>query len=419
MPAPRAAAQSRQSGTCRSPSAPRAPAPRPRAPDPPAPVPKRADANRPAHRAGLAHQPALPRPAARQRRIRPGAQRRGQPLHLIRARRIVGARQPQHRRHHHLPLHFARLGQTRRQTAGRPPVLGPPPRTSATCTASASCARARFPATSASRSAVIPSGPSATSALRAFTRVKRSFSLVGSSTQAMPRPRSQSRNSSRPASSKGRRKRSPVLPLGPHPRQARQAPADRARPISTSRPHRPGMAQARHPDPARQGPVPDQPHPRPPRRIHQVAGDRAMLPDPHLVRHAQVRQDAATASRLGRAFRPQPVIHRHRLDPQPGRQAQMQKGGGIPTARKRHADGLVRWKRRPDQPDQPLRLLAPEPLHRHRRLRRRHAAGKRVPTSASVTQASGTWPSAPNPSPSFNSASPANGPSGAAENASR
>ena len=45
--------------------------------------------------------------------------------------------------------------------------------------------------------------------------------------------------------------------------------------------------------------------------------------------------------------------------------------------------------------------------------------GKRDPTSARVTQASCTWPSAPSPSPSFNSASGAIGPSGLAENASR
>ena len=45
--------------------------------------------------------------------------------------------------------------------------------------------------------------------------------------------------------------------------------------------------------------------------------------------------------------------------------------------------------------------------------------GKRLPTSASVTQASGVWPKAPKACPSFSSDSPAKLPSGLPENASR
>ncbi len=45
--------------------------------------------------------------------------------------------------------------------------------------------------------------------------------------------------------------------------------------------------------------------------------------------------------------------------------------------------------------------------------------GKRVPTSVSVTQASGVWPNCCSDWPSLNSASAAFGPSGAPENASR
>lgn len=78
-----------------------------------------------------------------------------------------------------------------------------------------------------------------------------------------------------------------------------------------------------------------------------------MRPDPDLMPHSKSATDLAHGGRLGCTFGPQPVIHRHRLDPAARPQTQMQKGGGIPTARKRHANGPVRWKRRPDQPDQP------------------------------------------------------------------
>jgi len=122
---------------------------------------------------------------------------------------------------------------------------------------------------------------------------------------------------------------------------------------------------------------------------------------------------------LVRTFRPQPMVHRHRLDPQTCPEAQMQKGGGISTARKRNSNRLTRWQPVPDQPDEPPRYWHPNPCIATVAWVAAMLPGNRVPTSPSVTQASGTWPSAPSPSPSFNSASPANGPSGAAENASR
>jgi hypothetical protein len=69
----------------------------------------------------------------------------------------------------------------------------------------------------------------------------------------------------------------------------------------------------------------------------------------------------------------------------------MQKGGGIPTARKRHANRLARWQPVPDQPDQPLRVYwHPNPCIATVACVAARLPGKRVPTSASVTQASGT-----------------------------
>ena len=101
------------------------------------------------------------------------------------------------------------------------------------CATSDACARARCPATSARRSTVIPSGASAASALRAFTRVKRSLSFVGSSIQAMPSDRSQTRNSSRPADRSGRRNRNPPSSHAGRMPESPARPAPRARPIST------------------------------------------------------------------------------------------------------------------------------------------------------------------------------------------
>lgn len=144
-----------------------------------------------------------------------------------------------------------------------------------------------------------------------------------------------------------------------------------------------------------------------------------MRPDTDLMPDPERLTEGRDSRRFSRAVRAQPVIHRHRLDPEARPQTQMQKGGGIPTARKRHSDCLVRWQPVPDQRDQPILYWHPNPCIATVAWVVAMLVGNRVPTSASVTQASDTWPKAPNPSPSFNSASGASGPSGAAENASR
>ena len=79
-----------------------------------------------------------------------------------------------------------------------------------------------------------------------------------------------------------------------------------------------------------------------------------MLPHGDHMRNAQGGAILRNLCRLLGTFGPQVVVHRHRLDRQPSRPAQMQKGGGIPTARKRHSDHLSRWQPGPDQPDQPV-----------------------------------------------------------------
>lgn len=79
-----------------------------------------------------------------------------------------------------------------------------------------------------------------------------------------------------------------------------------------------------------------------------------MLPGPHHMRNTQGRAGSTNCKSLLDTLGAQTVIYRHRLNPQPGGQAQMQKGGGIPTARKRHSDRLARRQAVADQTDQPI-----------------------------------------------------------------
>ncbi len=80
-----------------------------------------------------------------------------------------------------------------------------------------------------------------------------------------------------------------------------------------------------------------------------------MVPDPHLMRHPKPRTGGRDTRRLSRTFQAQSVVNRHRLNRQTRPYRQMQKGGGIPTARHRNSNRLARRKRRPDPLNQPVR----------------------------------------------------------------
>ncbi len=136
--------------------------------------------------------------------------------------------------------------------------------------------------------------------------------------------------------------------------------------------------------------------------------------------HPKVCTDAAHRARLVRGLGPQAVIHRHRArgDPRLGRE--MQQRHGIAAPRNGEAQGpRLAQPRAPQEPLAQRHQLQPSPCMVVAASAADGLPGKRVPTSASVTQASGVWRRSPSARPSFSSASGARGPSGSPEKLSR
>lgn len=86
------------------------------------------------------------------------------------------------------------------------------------------------------------------------------------------------------------------------------------------------------------------------------------------------------------------MVDRQSLDCKAGCAAQMKKGGGISTTRKRNTNRNSGRKAVPDQCDQPViqAYWHPKPCIATVDCVAAMLPGKRVPTSARVTQASGT-----------------------------
>lgn len=132
------------------------------------------------------------------------------------------------------------------------------------------------------------------------------------------------------------------------------------------------------------------------------------------MRHAKRRTARRDVSRLRPRLGPQSVIHRRHRDRTPGLDRQMQKGDGIPAARNRQPQLLptrVAQRLPEDMPDVPGQEQ-PSPAIADAASPASAEPGNRVPTSCSVTQASGVCPRAPSACPSFNRAGAACGPEG-------
>ena len=168
-------------------------------------------------------------------------------------------------------------------------------------TSSAWRASARCPATEASVSAVIPRGASVAVARRTRTRWNREFAFEGSSTQASPCPVSQSRSVPRPSLSSGRSQVTPMNcrraaiaanPSTPAPR------ASRIRKVSARSSAVMPKRHRRQPVPPR--PIGQQPIPRAPRLILQIAAadpsPASAAPHARTPRSAQSRATAAASA---------------------------------------------------------------------------------------------------------------------------
>lgn len=139
------------------------------------------------------------------------------------------------------------------------------------------------------------------------------------------------------------------------------------------------------------------------------------------MRHPQIGTDARHHGGLCRRLRAQAMVHRGHAQPQPRLYRQIEQRQRIPASGYRQTQRLF-----PGRAKAPAEDIGNVPGQRQPSPCIACAAfaasadpGNRVPTSCSVTQASGVWPKAPSACPSFNSAGAACGPEGWPEKASR
>lgn len=127
--------------------------------------------------------------------------------------------------------------------------------------------------------------------------------------------------------------------------------------------------------------------------------------------HAPAAAPTRHKLRLGRAFGAQAVVHGDGQNLVPRLPQKMQKGDGITAARQGQSNPFRSRKNQP--PGQPYGH--PRPCMAIGAWVAAMVPGYCTDTSASVTQASGVWPSVPSDWPSFNSASAAKPPCGSPE----
>ena len=209
-----------------------------------------------------------------------------------------------------------------------------------------------------------------------------------------------------------------LLPMPGHGRQP-------VNPCPTCQPHHKGfrhiiarVTQRHRGNPGRVRPIGHQCPPPASRRIHQIAL-AVPMPMHHLMRDTQRVTNPGHKFCLGHRPGPQTVIHRHHPHRQPGAHGKVQQRHAVAPARHGQAQTELRWidpcgigagqkgrggRQAPgcqpqaqafDKPRRNSGQVQPSPCIAALARASSSLAGKRLPTSAKVTQASGVWPSLP------------------------